>query len=495
MGIPLQFYFSPYPSAIWDEGIALSHASYQLLGYLLKHTNFGRDRIWLTNDEIFDGRYSRTIKDFDKGSGIKSKKGLKNAVDQLTSLGWLEVTFDTTDLARTKKIYKLKLNDDTVEDNPSDPTSVSRIPRKSTNSTASVVLGGSVAASPGSSRESRSCIPLVVLGGAVVAPPGDLGVVTADLVHEDIDLLLTLKDLKIQDPERSKKEYKKELTEEEFANGLQPFATTVKSDTLNVQKNEIVDIEATEIKAINLPAERQEKDMLVMVKHSSSYSQASYNLPANQKPTTTTPTEPTKIETSLPKSKTPKASQPKPAVTNMLSMEHSESCTLEVLTAAKKVEIDTPKTSEWQLFLEAIISVFKIHIQTYNSGRDGYGKLGKSVQGYYQAGLRAADVYKLGRCWQQSFMAKNAQSPLLSQFSVLYGQSRDWVEPTADSIVEQPAQKPIHTQFLTRAEKNIKAIQDARVSIFKHYLGEGIRKHNLNPEQVQGLMSNLQGVQ
>ena len=120
MGIKLGFYYVPYPQAIWDEGINLSHNGYRMLGYLSRHTlTFGHKQVKLTDDEFLHGRIDHaTGQRFDKGCGIKSKQGLINARAELLALGWVAIETDKTDKARIKRYYSLVVDDSRQQPKP-----------------------------------------------------------------------------------------------------------------------------------------------------------------------------------------------------------------------------------------------------------------------------------------------------------------------------------------------------------------------------------------
>lgn len=107
-GVPIGFYFVPFPQQIWDDNLSLSLAEFRLLGYLLRHQiSFGNTEVKLTDDELRFGRKRKDGTRMDSGCGIRGINNLKKARDTLAKRGWLEVRSDFSDKARPKHFYRL----------------------------------------------------------------------------------------------------------------------------------------------------------------------------------------------------------------------------------------------------------------------------------------------------------------------------------------------------------------------------------------------------
>ena len=111
MTAKIGFSFVPFPMEIWTEGIRLTQAEFQLLGYLIYTSiRLGRsDDIRLTDAEIMDGRKKKDGTYWDKGSGISNRITFRRARASLIERGWLKMREDLTDLGRPRRSSHLLL--------------------------------------------------------------------------------------------------------------------------------------------------------------------------------------------------------------------------------------------------------------------------------------------------------------------------------------------------------------------------------------------------
>ena len=114
MTAKIGFSFVPFPMEIWTEGIRLTQAEFQLLGYLIYTSiRLGRsDDIRLTDTEIMDGRKKKDGTYWDKGAGISNRVTFRRARASLIERGWLEMHEDLSDLGRPRRYYRLLLAHD-----------------------------------------------------------------------------------------------------------------------------------------------------------------------------------------------------------------------------------------------------------------------------------------------------------------------------------------------------------------------------------------------
>jgi hypothetical protein len=104
----LSFSFVPFPSEVWDDVVPLSLSEFRFLGYLCKQIRFGEALRPISDDEMMHGIFEDGDRK-DRGCGLASRNGVKQAREALVERGWITAQNVSQDPSRPRWMYELVL--------------------------------------------------------------------------------------------------------------------------------------------------------------------------------------------------------------------------------------------------------------------------------------------------------------------------------------------------------------------------------------------------